>query len=348
MQWTIFIAPVVGGAIGYLTNFIAIKMLFHPHKAVHIGKWKLPLTPGLIPKEQGNIARSIGEVISQELLNADTLRGVLTSEETVEKVRGAMKISNALLKLGIDKRDKFFGQITGAFGGELRSIICGGAPIAPEIIKDFNAFGICVLEGYGITECAPLVAVNRPGEERYHSVGRPVPGCEVRIDKTEGEETGEILVKGNNVMIGYYKNEEATRDAFTDDGWFRTGDIGYLDSDGYIYITGRKKNVIILSNGKNVFPEEVEGYLYKCDLINECVVIGRENANGEIVITAVVYPEYEKLADKSADEIHDIIKEQINVINRDLPSFKQVREVEIRDVEFEKTTSKKIKRFLVK
>ncbi len=265
-----------------------------------------------------------------------------------KKVRTAMKISNALLKIGIDKRDKFFGQITGAFGGELRSIICGGAPISPDIIKDFEAFGITVLEGYGITECAPLVAVNRPGEVRYHSVGRAVPGCEVRIDKSDDEETGEIIVKGNNVMIGYYKNEEATRDAFTEDGWFRTGDIGYMDRDGYIFITGRKKNVIILSNGKNVFPEEVEGYLYKCDLISECVVIGRENANGEIVITAVVYPDYERCGDKPDEEIREEIKAQINEINRALPSFKQVREVELRKEEFEKTTSKKIKRFLVK
>ena len=265
-----------------------------------------------------------------------------------KKVRSAMKLSNLLLKVGIDKRDKFFSQITGAFGGELRSIVCGGAPIDPEIIKDFESFGITVLEGYGITECAPLVAVNRPGEVRYHSVGRPVPGCEVKIDKTDAEETGEILVKGANVMIGYYKNEDATKEVFTEDGWFRTGDIGYIDRDGYIFITGRKKNVIILSNGKNVFPEEVEGYLSKCDLISECVVIGRENSNGEIVITAVVYPDFDKCSDMTDGDIYEAVKAQINEINRSLPSFKQVREVEIRKEEFEKTTSKKIKRFLVK
>ncbi|MBQ7160383.1 MAG: AMP-binding protein [Clostridia bacterium] len=266
-----------------------------------------------------------------------------------KKVRAAMKLSNALLKVGIDKRDKFFGQITGAFGGELRSIICGGAPISPDIIKDFEAFGITVLEGYGITECAPLVAVNRPGEIRYHSVGRAVPGCEVRIDKNDpNDETGEICVKGANVMIGYYKNEEATREAFTDDGWFRTGDIGYIDKDGYIFITGRKKNVIILSNGKNVFPEEVESYLYKCELIKECVVIGRENANGEVVITALVYPDDERRGDMTDEQVRDAIKAEINEINRALPSFKQVREVELRSEEFEKTTSKKIKRFLLK
>jgi len=264
------------------------------------------------------------------------------------KVRAAMKISDAMLRVGIDKRDKFFSQITDAFGGQLQSIVCGGAPLSPQIIKDFRSFGIAVFEGYGITECAPLIAVNRPGKERYGSVGQPVMGCEVKIDKTDGEETGEILAKGNNVMLGYYKNEEATKAAFTDDGWFRTGDVGYIDRDGYIYITGRKKNVIILSNGKNVFPEEIEGYLSACELIKEAVVVGRENANKEIVITAIVHPDYDRFNDKTNDEIREAIKERVNEINHSLPSFKQVHEVELRESEFEKTTSKKIKRFLIK
>ncbi|MDD6265805.1 MAG: AMP-binding protein [Clostridia bacterium] len=265
-----------------------------------------------------------------------------------KKVRAAMKLSDGLLAVGIDKRDKFFGQITGALGGNLKSIVCGGAPIDPKLIKDFRSFGISIFEGYGITECAPLVAVNSPGKERYRSVGLPVYGCSVKIDKKPNEETGEILVKGDNVMIGYYKNEQATKEAFTDDGWFKTGDIGYIDKDGYIFITGRKKNVIILSNGKNVFPEEVEGYLSTCELISEAVVIGRKNAIGDIVITAVVYPDYERFEGKSDDEILAQIKERINNINRNLPSFKQIRDVELKKEEFEKTTSRKIKRFLVK
>lgn len=265
-----------------------------------------------------------------------------------KKVRTAMKLSNALLKVGIDKRDKFFGQITGALGGNLRSIVCGGAPIDPQLIKDFRAFGISIFEGYGITECAPLVAVNSPGKERYHSVGQPVYGCKVKIDYDPGEKTGEILVKGDNVMMGYYKNEEATKEAFTEDGWFRTGDIGYIDNDGYIFITGRKKNVIILSNGKNVFPEEVEGYLSVCELISEAVVVGRKNDIGDIVITALIYPDFSRFEGKSDEEIIAILKERINTINRNLPSFKQIRDIELRKEEFEKTTSRKIKRFLVK
>ncbi len=265
-------------------------------------------------------------------------------------VRNLMKVSNGLLKVGIDLRPKFFGQITGAFGGQLKHIVVGGAPMSPKIINDMRAFGIYILEGYGITECSPLVAVNPCGAEKMHSVGPAVACCEVKIDKAEGEETGEILVKGENVMLGYYKNEEATKEVFTEDGFFRTGDIGYMDEDGYIYITGRKKNVIILSNGKNVFPEELEEHLSeRADVICESVVIGRLNPETkETVITAIIYPNPEFSKDKSPEEIEAEVKAAVTEVNKSLPVYKQMRGVEIRDTEFEKTTTRKIKRFLVK
>lgn len=268
-----------------------------------------------------------------------------------KKVRAAMKINAALLNLGIDKREKLFGRITAAFGGRLKSIVCGGAPISPEIIKDFYHFGITVLEGYGITECAPLVAVNSPGEVRFHSVGRPVYGCEVRIDYDEGQETGEILVKGDNVMLGYYKNPEATAAVFTEDGYFRTGDIGYMDKDGYVFITGRKKNVIILSNGKNVFPEELEEYLSHIPFVSESVVVGRKAREGqsEIAITAIVVPnmEHEALTGLKPNEVYSIVREAVIATNKKLPSFKHITGVEIRYEPFEKNTSQKIKRYKV-
>ena len=155
------------------------------------------------------------------------------------------------------------------------------------------------------------------------------------------------MAYGDNVMLGYYRNEEATNAAFTEDGWFRTGDIGYMDEDGYIFITGRKKNVIILSNGKNIYPEEIESYLAHIEAIKECVVVGQENASGEVVITALVYPDPDKNEGLSSDEILTRIKEEINTVNRKLPVFKQVHEVVLRDTEFEKTTSRKIKRHTV-
>lgn len=266
------------------------------------------------------------------------------------KVRAAMKVDAGLLNLGVDVRKKLFGKITAAFGGKLESIVCGGAPIDPQIIKDFYHFGITVLEGYGITECAPLVAVNSPGKVKFHSVGLPVQNCQVKIDYTPGLETGEILVKGQNVMLGYYKNPDATAAVFTKDGWFRTGDIGYIDKKGYIYITGRKKNVIILSNGKNVFPEELEEHLAHNLNILESVVIGRKNASGETVITAIVVPnrDSEDIRGKTEKEIETIMQNAVTAVNKKLPSFKHMTAVEVRFTEFEKTTSKKIKRYLVK
>lgn len=264
------------------------------------------------------------------------------------KVKAAMKISDSLLKIGIDLRKNLFAEILNAFGGRLSIIVSGGAPLNPKIIKDFRSFGITVLEGYGITECSPLISVNTIGKTRYRSVGMPVMGCQVKIDrKDEFDDVGEILAKGDNVMLGYYRNEEATKAVFTDDGWFRTGDIGYVDDGGYIFITGRKKNVIILSNGKNIFPEEIEEKLIQLDSVQECVVVGRNNDNGEQVITAVIYPNQDMFAGVEKDEIYSSIKSEITALNRGLPVYKQIRGVEIKDEEFEKTTSKKIKRYKV-
>ena len=266
-----------------------------------------------------------------------------------KKVNFAIKLSNMLRKIGIDKRRVFFKDILAAFGGNLETIVCGGAPLSKQLIIDFEAFGIDIYEGYGITECSPLVSVNRFGKKKYGSVGTKVLDCDVKIDKSPEEETGEIIVKGDNVMLGYYKNPEANKEAFTEDGWFRTGDIGYMDSDGYIFITGRKKNVIILSNGKNVFPEELEEHLSHKPVIGESVVIGRKDEkSGETVITAVIYPNPEETEGKSDAEIYDLVKQAVDETNKSLPTFKHILGFEIRKTEFEKTTTKKIKRFLIK
>ena len=278
------------------------------------------------------------------------IRDEIRKKGMEKKVAFGKKLALTLLPLGIDIRPKLFSQITSALGGKVESIICGGAPVSPEILRDFYAYGITIYEGYGITECAPLLACNVPGEKpRFGSVGKPVYGVTLKIDKADpADETGEILAKGPNVMLGYYKNEEATREVFTEDGWFRTGDIGYIDRDGYVYITGRKKNVIILSNGKNVFPEELEEHLSHSDLIKESVVIGRPDESGEIAITALIYPDPDLMEGKSPEEIESAIRAEVDNINRSLPSFKHMSVVEVRDTEFEKTTSKKIKRFLYK
>ena len=266
---------------------------------------------------------------------------------STKKLNFALSLQGALSKVGIDVKKVLFSQIRKAFGGRLEKVICGGAPLGGELAKAFNDFGIVLCQGYGITECAPLISVCPYGSKKYDSVGYPVPGLEVRIDDADENGNGEIVVKGNNVMLGYYANPEATADVLDDEGWFRTGDLGYLDDDGYIYITGRKKNVIVLNNGKNVFPEEIEEYLEKIDIVGEVAVVSRDNEEGECVLTAVIYPNFDKAKEIGLEDIIDIseeIKNRVQKNNKTLPAFKQVRNIEIRKTEFEKTTSKKIKR----
>ncbi len=270
-------------------------------------------------------------------------------------LKKGISASRALRKVGVDARRKIFKSVIDAFGGRVDRIVCGGAKLSPELVEGFDEFGITVIEGFGITECSPLVAVTPYYARKVSSIGPAVPCCRMRIDpngdKTEeGYDIGEIQVKGDNVMLGYYNNPEATADVFTEDGWFRTGDVGYLDSDGYAFITGRIKFVIVLENGKNVFPEEIEEYLETIDDISESCVIGRKAEDGdEIVLTAVVYPNFAKFPQDADDEtIKEAIRKSINSVNKKLPSFKQIKAVEIRKTEFEKTTTKKIKRQLVK
>ncbi|MGN1346452.1 MAG: AMP-dependent synthetase/ligase [Eubacteriales bacterium] len=263
------------------------------------------------------------------------------------------KIAHFLSLAGIDMSDKLFGDVREAFGGRLEKIICGGAALNPEMIEIFEAFGISIYEGYGITECAPLVAVTPYYRRKPGSVGPAVSCCKVRIEGTQTNEkgylTGEIQVQGENVMLGYMNNDAANEAAFTDDGWFRTGDIGYMDDDGYVYITGRQKSVIVLDNGKNVFPEEIEEYLEGIDAIAESVVVGRtEEDSGETRLVAVIFPAYEKYPEMDENTIRSEIQKSIAALNKKLPSFKQIHKLEFRKTEFEKTTTKKIKRHLVK
>jgi len=264
---------------------------------------------------------------------------------------GATKAAHALSFVGVDMSRKLFGDVREAFGGRLEKIICGGAALNPELIQIFETFGISIYEGYGITECSPLVAVTPYYRRKPGTVGPAVPGCEVRIAdgvlNEDGLTVGEIQVKGGNVMLGYMNNEEANAAAFTEDGWYRTGDMGYMDADGYIAITGRMKSVIVLDNGKNVFPEEIEEYLSDIDLIAEAVVVGREEEDG-VVLTAVIYPSYAKYPEKAEADFRDEIQKRITALNKKLPSFKQIRKLEFRKTEFEKTTTRKIKRHLVK
>ncbi len=269
-------------------------------------------------------------------------------------LRGSIVVSDALRKVKVDTRSILFKSVRDVFGGRLKRIICGGAPMPPDLVAEFESFGIKLCQGYGITECAPLLSVCPEDDNRPGSVGPPIPGVQVKIDVEEiedGKEIGEIMVKGPNIMKGYFEDTQATGEVM-DGAWFRTGDYGYLDEDGFIFITGRKKNVIVLNNGKNVFPEEIEEYLYKFDLVAECVVIGRKNEDDNVVVTALIYPDFAKAEEmglgSDLNDIGGVIKEKIAELNRALPSFKQIRGLEMRRTEFEKNTSKKIIRYKIK
>lgn len=272
-------------------------------------------------------------------------------------VKNAIAVTKALCKVKIDLRGVVFSEVTGALGGRLKNIICGGAPMDPELVDRFGEFGIKVCQGYGISECSPLVCVVPYTAMKFGSVGLPAYGTQVKVVQTEDGEReqdappyaiGEICVKSEQVMLGYYEDEEATAAAFNNEGYFRTGDYGYLDEEGYLYITGRKKNIIILSNGKNVYPEEIEESLYRIELIKECVVLARKQEGAEEeVITAVIYPDYDKLQGLSDEEVISAIKAEVTKVNKQLPVFKQIRNIELRKTEFEKTTTQKIIRYKV-
>ena len=258
-----------------------------------------------------------------------------------------MKVSNGLRKVGIDLRKKLFASVLSAFGGKLELVICGGAKLDEEIIRTFDALGITILNGYGITECSPLISANRNKYQKPGSVGTPILACRVKIDNPDENGEGEICVKGPNVMLGYYNNPEATAEVFDKDGFFHTGDYGKLDEEGWIYITGRKKNLIILSNGKNVYPEEIEADLQKVEGVSEVVVYAGESKvlKDRITIVAEIFPDADLLADKGITDPQKYFEDQVKLLNAKMPPYKTVKRVKLRDVEFQKNTSRKITRF---
>lgn len=264
-----------------------------------------------------------------------------------KKLKTGMKLSAALRKIGIDKRRSIFAQVHETFGGKLQMIICGGAALNQDIIDFFDAIGITVLNGYGITECAPLVSCNRNEWQKNGSVGLPIIGEEVRIFEPDANGEGEICVKGPNVMMGYYEEPEATAAVIDSDGFFHTGDYGKLDEDGWLFITGRKKNLIIFSNGKNVYPEEIETEISRIRGVLEVVVYAGESKSNpdREVIVAEIFPDYEQLKNDGVTDVKEYFDEHVKVANTHMAPYKKVGLVKIRKEEFIKNTSRKITRF---
>ncbi|MEI6132987.1 MAG: AMP-binding protein [Bacillota bacterium] len=283
--------------------------------------------------------------------------------ETAKKTKGkatklqvGMFASNLLLHtVGKDIRRKLFAPVHESVGGKLRLVISGAAAIDPKVAMGFEAIGVTVRQGYGLTESSPILTVNQMDRFRHASIGLEMPGIEIKIDNPDVHGIGEIIARGGNIMLGYYKNPEATANVLRD-GWLYTGDLGYVDKDGFYYITGRQKNVIVTKNGKNIFPEEVEAYLTKSPFIAECMVYGVEGKDahgkpdGETYVNASIFPDFDVLSERfagqalGADELRKLIKAEVTHVNKMMPLYKRISDFDVRETEFEKTTTRKIKR----
>jgi long-chain acyl-CoA synthetase len=270
----------------------------------------------------------------------------------VKVLRGAATTGEALGFEGL--RRKLFKTVHAKFGGAIRIFIVGGAAPDPAIAGGLRNLGFTLLQGYGLTETSPILALNRLRKFRDDAAGVPLPNVEIKIVAPDAEGRGEIVARGPSVMLGYYKNEEATREVL-EDGWFYTGDTGYFDADGFLHVAGRKKNVIVGRSGKNVYPEELEDLVKRIPYVLECVVYGNRRPDGDEEIAVTIVPNAEEFvayAQRSFVEvtpelIDTMLNKEIRALNRKLPNYKQIRRVEVRDTEFAKTTTQKIKRHLV-
>ena len=266
-------------------------------------------------------------------------------------VNSMLHLTNALKSVGIDIKRKVFKEIYDNLGGNMRIIVSAAAPIDKKIGKWVQDIGIEFLQGYGLTETAPIAALTPECDPRVGSVGLPVNCAQIKIHNPNENEEGEIWIKSQTLMLGYYEDEEATKEV-VHDGWFNSGDIGYQDKDGYVYVTGRSKNVIVTQNGKNIYPEEIELLLAKIPEISECMVYGKEvEGEKELIISVKVIPNMEEIErlhgkDLSEEEIHKIIWNKIKEVNKGLTSYKAIKNLEIKHDEFAKTTTMKIKRYV--
>ena len=272
-------------------------------------------------------------------------------EHRYRKFKTGLLIASILNKLGIDIRRTLFKEVHDNLGGNLRIVISGAAALNPKISKALRSMGFNLLQGYGLTECSPIVTVNRTEVYNDKSVGLPLAGVDIKIEDPGHDGIGEVLVRGNNIMLGYYGNQEAT-DEVLQNGWLYTGDYGRIDKKGFLYITGRKKNVIVTKNGKNIYPEDIEIYLNRSEYIKESLVYGVDNdEEEETIVCAQIVPDIEFITDEigkapSKEELMKIVQAEVKKVNKKLTGYKKIKHFDIREEEFDKTTTKKIKRYV--
>ncbi len=263
----------------------------------------------------------------------------------------ASAVNSILLKLGINISDKLFKDIYAAMGGKLRLVIAGAAALDPIVAKGFSKLGIQCIQGYGLTECSPIATVESDKHHLFGSTGLPLPGTEIKIKNKNEDGIGEICIKSPSIMVGYLDSKD-NKAAFDEEGYFRTGDLGYFDKKGFLFISGRKKNVIVTKNGKNIFPEELESLLCACSLVKECLVYGAiDEITGDETVAVKIVPDIEYIATEfpqglSEQELTTMLNNEVKKVNKSVVSYKAVKKVVIQQTEFQKTTTHKIKRYL--
>ena len=286
-----------------------------------------------------------------EMFYKNIMKNINSDPKKAKKFNTGRKLSKFLMKLHIDVRKKLFAQIHDVFGGNMRLIILGGAPVKPEALEFFQDMGFLCVQGYGLTECAPILALNRDVDFENEAAGLPLPGVDVQILNPDSDGIGEFIAKGDNVFMGYYEDPEATAEALDSNGYYHTGDLGYIDKNGFCIITGRKKNVIIAANGKNVFPEEIEYLLSLDDRVAESVVTGiHDEKKDDIIIVATIFPDMDWVEqnlgkDATDEQIQKELEDAVDKVNEKLVNYKKIKKTILRKEEFEKNTSRKIKRY---
>ena len=285
---------------------------------------------------------AVFDIIYRKVMKTIEKKGKLANLEKGKKV------SQFLLKMKIDLRKQLFKEVHESLGPKLKLVVTGGAALDPETEKGFNDLGFDVEQGYGLTETAPVIAAETPKCRRLGSIGKKFPSVEVKIDDPDEEGIGELMAKGPSIMLGYYENEEATKSALESDGWFHTGDLARIDKDGFIYISGRKKSVIVLNNGKNVFPEEIETLLNKVEGIKETFVFEKKEDDGDVKVCVEIVYDKELIKElyniEGEENIKEFLWDKVKEVNKLMPKYKYVREMVITEEPLIKTTTLKIKR----
>lgn len=299
-----------------------------------------------IPKnmQEFQVSAFIGVPLILESMHKKIWKGIEEQGKT-KLIKTMIILTKALAKIGIDIRRKVFKPILDQLGGHLRIVFVGAAPLDKKIIQGFNDFGIELVQGYGLTETSPVVSCESDTKKKPGSIGFPLSNLELKIVDPDKEGVGEITVKGPSVMLGYYENEEATKKAIHD-GWFSTGDYGYLDKKGYLYISGRKSDVIVLKNGKNIYPQELEFLINKLDIVEESMVFARNKNSMDTSLCAKIVCNPNAMEDKTAEEKKEIVWAEIKKINETLPQVKHIKEIILSDEPLVKTTTQKVKRYV--